>query len=116
LAEPARSFWSQVATGRPSLIEVSGLADPEQPDVDLPLLEVVEQLLDDLLVAGFHFTEQRYSASGDPDQVLVRDLQNPGDDPLIAVLATRNQLVDDAQAMADRLIERHGLDPNVLVV
>ncbi len=107
--------WSAIATGVPTLLEVDGLAEPEAPDVDLPLLSVVEQLLDDLLTAGFTVRSQRYDDDGSPSEQVEVVLDKPGADPLIAVLATRNQAVQDAEAMVARLQEKHDLAPNVLV-
>lgn len=109
------AVWRQVGTGRPTLLEVTGLEDPDSPDVDLPLMSVIERLLDDLLTSGFELHETRYAPDGSPLDAVVKSSAAPGSDPLIAILATRNQAVDDAHAVVDRLTERHGLPPNVLV-
>ena len=42
------------------------------------------------------------------------DLDDPNGHKLIAVLATRNQAVDDATDMVERLIEKHDLPDGVL--
>jgi hypothetical protein len=106
--------WTAVATGRPVLLEVDGLEDPEQADIDLPLLAVVERLLEPLLAAGFELTERRYDGIGNPVDELVVDSADPSGDPLIVVLATRNQAVDDATEMAERLTERYDLPDGVI--
>ncbi|MGY1601675.1 hypothetical protein [Geodermatophilus sp. SYSU D00815] len=105
LAGAAADVWAEVATGRPTLLEVDGLADPEAPDVDGPLLAVVEELLRPLLAGGFTLKSTSYDAAGRPDGAAEVSSTAPGedDDPLIVVLATRNQAVDDAQAVVDRL-------------
>jgi len=112
--EPARSVWQQVGSGEPTLLEVEGLDEPDSPDVDLPLLKVAERLVDDLLDSGLVLRQTHYDVSGAPASEDSRDLSDPGTDPLIVILATRNQAVDDAQAVVDRLVARHGL-PDGLV-
>jgi hypothetical protein len=112
--DASATVWQQVATGVPTIIEVDGLAAPDAADIDPPLLAVVEEWLDELLRAGFTVHEKTYDAAGVPE----RDLETKSTDPcgrtLIAVLATRNQAVDDAEAMVDRLIARHGLAEGVI--
>lgn len=115
MADPAASIWSQVATGVPTLVEVDGLDEPDAPDIDPPLLACVEEWLDQLLTAGFTIHSRAYDADGAPGEHGQEDGLQPGGDPRIAVLATRNQAVDDAQEMVDRLVEKHGLDEGVLV-
>jgi hypothetical protein len=103
----ASAVWSAVASGRPTLLEVEGLDDPEAADIDQPLLSVVEQLLEELLAGGFTCREKSYDNEGRPaGDKLVSSADEQHGDPLIVVLATRNQAVDDAQDIADRLIER----------
>lgn len=109
------AIWGQVATGVPTLVEVQGLPDPDQPDVDPPLLEMIEQWLDELFDAGFEISRRTYQSDGTPDAWETVAQHNADSDTLIAVLATRNQAVDDAQQMVDRLTERHGLDPGVII-
>lgn len=115
VTEPAASLWTQVGTGLPTLLEVTGLADPDSADVDLPLMTAVESLLDQLLISGFRLRHRTYHASGAPDGTRYQDHSSGNGDPLIAVLATRNQAVDDAHAVVERLIERHGLPDGVIV-
>lgn len=110
----AASIWKQVATGVPTLVEVGGLADPEAADVDLPLLEVVEEWLDQLLRRGFSLDSLRYDAAGLPDEKVSVHTDSPTGDTMIAVLATRNQAVDDAQDMVDRLTTKHDLPEGVI--
>lgn len=111
----AADVWQQVATGVPTLVEVAGLEEPEAPDIDPPLLAVVEQWLDQLLAAGFTLHHARYDDAGGPTSVDAHDGLTAGGDARIAILATRNQAVDDAQEMADRLTERHDLPEGVIV-
>jgi hypothetical protein len=116
LADVAADIWNQVGTGVPTLIEVDGLADPEAPDVDLPLIEFVESLLDELFAAGFTLTEAQYGADGNPTGKSSK-LKPKGkvDDPLIALLATRNQAVDDLSDVVERLTERYDLSATDLL-
>ena len=111
----AQSVWTSVATGVPTLLEVDGLEDPEAPDVDQPLLGVIETLLDDLLAAGFAITSRQYDGRGAPGDTLETTSKQPADDPLIVVLATRNQAVDDATDIVERLVDKHALAEGVLV-
>jgi hypothetical protein len=110
MPDASASIWAQVATGVPTLLEVDGLAPPDAPDVDLPLVKMVESLLDDAFTAGFTLFWATYGDDGDPTGHV--RTQSPGDiegDPLVAVLATRNQAVDDAADAVDRLRAKHGL-------
>lgn len=112
----SEAIWTQVATGVPTLVEVDGLPPADAPDVDLPLIEFVESLLDSLFAAGFNQISARYDDDGEPTGKLLK--QSPGDtggNPLVAVLATRNQAVDDASDAVDRLRERHGLSEHDLL-
>lgn len=115
LTDDSAEIWQQVATGVPTLVEVAGLPDPEAPDVDPPLLAAVEGWLDSLFSAGFELLAKEYDEIGLPRGDRVIESRNPGADPLVAVLATRNQAVDDAAAMAERLISRHGLPDGAIV-
>jgi len=112
----AEAVWQQVGTGVPTLLEVDGLPDPEAADVDLPMMQFVESLLDDLFAAGLSLERQLYDDAGTPTgQTLV---SKPGDesaDPLVVVLATRNQAVDDATDMVERLWEKYGLSETDLI-
>ena len=105
----ARAVWEQVGTGVPTLLEVDGLPLPEAADIDLPLLGLVEDLLDELFTAGFTLVGADLG-DGDPTgDTIRRSPQGEPDDPLIAVLATRNQAVDDAADAVARLANRHDL-------
>jgi hypothetical protein len=115
LPEPAASVWRAVAAGAPALLEVAGLDDAEAPDIDQPLLGVVESLLDALLADGFAVTTRRYDGIGAPQDTQTVPSGEPSGDPLIVLLATRNQAVDDATAVVERLTDRHGLPEGVLV-
>jgi len=67
-------------------------------------------LLDELFAAGAALEAERYSDDGSLQGTTLR-IQPGGDsaDPLVAVLATRNQAVDDAADVVGRLRARHGL-------
>jgi hypothetical protein len=112
----AEDVWQQVGTGVPTLLEVDGLPAPEAADVDLPLMQFVESLLDELFAAGLSLERTHYDDAGTPSgETLV---SKPGDeaaDTLVAVLATRNQAVDDATDAVERLREKHGLSETDLV-
>ncbi|MBG0568173.1 hypothetical protein [Actinoplanes aureus] len=111
----AGSVWAAVAGGAPTLLEVGGLPDPEAPDIDLPLLGVLEELLDPLLKNGFRTYARSYDGQGRPEGEVVVDSANPQGDPLIVILATRNQAVDDANDLVERLTERYDLPDGVLI-
>jgi len=109
MSTTATSIWREVASGVPVLLEVDGLDDAEAPDVDLPLMKFVEQLLDELFESGFTLESSEYNEAGNPIGE-VRTTQ-PGDesnDPLVVIMATRNQAVDDAHEAVDRMREKHG--------
>lgn len=106
-----------MATGQPTLLEVGGLPEAEAPDIDLPLMGVLEDLLDALLAAQPSIRHAQYDGHGVPTgDNTTADLDDLGSDPLIAVLATRNQAVDDAQDIVDRLIEEHRLPDGAPIV
>lgn len=111
----ASPVWSAVASGRPTLLEVAGLPDPEAPDIDQELLGVLEDLLRPLLAGGFTTVERTYAADGEPEDELRVESSDPHGDPLVVVLATRNQAVDDAAAMVERLTEELNLPSGVIV-
>lgn len=111
----AADIWRSVATGAPTLIEVEGLEEPDAPDIDAPLLAVVEDTVDALLAGGFEVAARNYDDAGAPSKLRKIKSSKPAGDPLIAVLATRNQAVDDATAMVERLTDKHGLPDGVLV-
>ncbi|WP_455133798.1 AAA family ATPase [Microbacterium aurum] len=120
--QPAADVWHQVATGEPTLLEIDGLPPADAADVDVPLLDAVESLLDELLVAGLTLLARRFDDDATPSTMATPDdefrsvsLRDRGDDPLIAVLATRNQLVDDAAEMVDRLRIKHNLSDTDIV-
>lgn len=116
LTGPAATVWEQVGSGVPTLLEVEGLPDAEAPDIDLPLLHAVESLLDDLLSSAFSLDRAEYDNTGYPTGATLTS--RPGDaagDPLIAVLATRNQAVDDATDMVERLRTKHSLTETEIV-
>jgi hypothetical protein len=116
MPEPARSIWKSVATGLPTLLEVDGLPEAEAADVDLPLVEFIESLLDELFSFGFVLSERLYNADGTPSGKT--KVSRPGSasaNPLVAILATRNQAVDDATDAVNRLKAKHDLVESDLV-
>jgi len=116
LSGPTAAIWRQVGTGVPTLLEVAGLPDAEAADVDLPLMEVVESLLDDLLSSGLALERAEYDDAGSPTgTTLVSRPGNGTGDPLVAVLATRNQAVDDATDVVERLQTKHSLNETEIV-
>ncbi|GAA1659487.1 AAA family ATPase [Microbacterium flavum] len=122
MAQPAADVWHQVATGGPTLLEIDGLPPADAADVDVPLLDAVEVLLDELLEQGLTLRARRFDDDATPATMATPDeeyrsieLRERSDDPLIAVLATRNQLVDDAAEMVERLRAKHNLADTDLV-
>lgn len=116
MTDHATAIWSRVASGVPTLLEVEGLDEAEAADVDLPLVTFVEGLLDELFGAGFSLTNAAYDGSGEPTGEIEESSPGSKDsDQIVAVLATRNQAVDDAKDMADRLRDKHGLTEDDLL-
>lgn len=115
LTGAAADVWTQVATGTPTLVEVEGLAEPDAPDIDEHLLEVVEGWLDELLANGFAIHAKTYDGTGEPNGDSITSSADPQDQTLIAVLATRNQAVEDAQQMVERLVQKHDLADGVII-
>ena len=116
LSGTAEAVWQSVAAGVPTLVEVEGLPDAEAADVDLPLVEFVESLLDELFAGGFSLSQQIYNDDGTPSGK--EDQARPGsdhDNPLVAILATRNQAVDDAVDAVARLAKKHNLSESDLI-
>ncbi len=112
----AAGVWRQVGSGVPTLLEVAGLADPEAADVDLPLMSAVEALLDELLTSGFVLEQASYDDRGRPTgERVVRRTGDKTGDPLIVILATRNQAVNDAADVVNRLRRKHELADTDLV-
>lgn len=112
---PEAHVWAAVASGNPTLLEVEGLPAPDAPDVDLPLLNAIEELLIPLLEGGFATVARQYDGTGHPESEIRVSSASPSGNPLIVVLATRNQAVDDAIDMVERLTDRFDLPEGVLV-
>lgn len=105
-------IWRQVGTGVPTLLEIAGLSEPEAADIDLPLMEFVEYLVDEFFTAEASLVSAAYDNDMPGRPTGKWDKASPrGDhqDPLIAILATRNQSVDDAKEIVARLQEKHDL-------
>lgn len=113
---PITEIWGQVSTGVPTLLEVDGLPEPEAADIDGPLLEFVEALLGEFFSAGPSLETQEYGSDGTPIGTFA--VARPGGDhenPLVAILATRNQAVDDAAEVVVRLREKYDLTERDIV-
>ncbi|NYF96889.1 hypothetical protein [Janibacter cremeus] len=109
-------LWAQVGTGQPTLLEVDGLPEAEAPDIDQPLLSVLEAHLDALIQSDLTIWSTDYDGHGAPEErTSVTAREREGDNPVIAVLATRNAAVDDAQEMVDRLVGRHDVPDGWIV-
>lgn len=115
MPEPAQSVWEAVARGQATLLEVDGLGPAEAPDIDRPLLDYLETLLLPLLEEGFTVVEQTYGHDGGPEGERRTSSADPTGDPLIVILATRNQAVDDATELVERLTDKLGLPDGVLL-
>jgi hypothetical protein len=116
LTGDAAEIWNQVGTGVPTLLEVDGLPEPEAADVDLPLIHFVESLIDELFAAGFTLHSADYDDKGAPTGTTTSATPGSGTgDPLVAILATRNQAVDDAADVVARLSDTYGLTETDLV-
>ncbi len=116
LSRVAAKVWKQVGTGVPTILEVAGLPDPEAADIDLPLMQMAESLVDELLTAGLVLRQAVYDGTGAPTGgQLAATPRADHPDPLIAILATRNQAVDDAADVVARLRDKHGLNDNDVV-
>jgi hypothetical protein len=116
LSRATRGIWKQVGTGVPTLLEVAGLPNPEAADVDLPLMGVIESLLDELFCGGFALERADYDDAGSPTGTSATS--RPGShvgDALVAILATRNQAVDDATDVVERLRKKHALTDTDIV-
>jgi hypothetical protein len=105
----AEAVWQQVGTGVPTLLEVDGLREAEAADVDLPLMEFIESLLEDLFAARLSLEWQHYDDAGTPTGETLVSRPGESAEPLVVVLATRNQAVDDATDAVERLRKKHGL-------
>lgn len=115
-AGASAAIWAQVGTGIPTLLEVDGLPESEAADVDLPLMDTIESLLNDLIAARLTLERLDYDDDGFPTgEVLWTGPGGQAGDPLIAVLATRNQAVDDATDIVERLRAKHGLTESEIV-
>lgn len=110
--EGAAEIWRQVGTGVPTLLEVDGLAEPEAADIDLPLMEFVEYLVDEFFTADVSLVSADYDNDVPGRPTGTWSKANPRgnhQDPLITILATRNQSVDDAKEVVEGLQKKHNL-------
>lgn len=115
---PVAEIWRQVGTGVPTLLEIDGLPEPEAADVDLPLTRFVEELLDEFFASSPVLVEADYDEDVPGRAAGTWTEKRPGGDhtdPLIAILATRNQSVDDAEDAVERLREKYDLTERDLV-
>jgi hypothetical protein len=115
---PVAEIWRQVGTGVPTLLEVEGLPEPEAADVDLPLTRFVEALLGEFFAADPSLVSADYDdhIAGRPTGTSTRTrLRGAQEDPLIAILATRNQSVDDATESVEHLRKKYDLTEHDIV-
>lgn len=116
MSGPVTEIWQQVGSGVPTMLEVAGLPEPEAADIDLPLMEFVEALLDEFFSAGASLETAVYDDDGATTGETRTSMPGQdGRDPLVAILATRNQAVDDAAEVVARLQEKHGLTDRDIV-
>ncbi|MBV1777672.1 AAA family ATPase [Paeniglutamicibacter sp. ABSL32-1] len=116
--EGAAEIWRQVGTGVPTLLEVDGLPEPEAADIDLPLMEFVESLLDEFFEAEASLVSAVYDNDVPGRQSGLREttrLRGDQVDPVVTILATRNQSVDDAIEAVERLQKKHDLTDRDIV-
>lgn len=118
MGEDVAEIWQQVGTGVPTLLEVDGLPEPEAADIDLPLMEFIEALLEEFFAADASLVSAAYDddVAGRPTGAWERTSPR-GDqtDPLITILATRNQSVDDATDVVKRLHAKYNLTDRDIV-
>ncbi|WP_032402618.1 AAA family ATPase [Rhodococcoides fascians] len=118
MADGAAEIWRQVGTGVPSLLEVEGLPEPEAADIDLPLMTLIESLLDEFFTADASLVSAVYDSdiagrpTGSWETVQPRCNQSH---PMVTILATRNQSVDDATDVVARLQAKHELTDKDIV-
>lgn len=107
--------WRQLGTGRPTLLEIDGLPEAEAADIDVPLVAAIEALLDELVADGFELRSATYGPDGSPTGERTDGIDDFGGDPLIALLATRNQAVDDMSDVVERLTRRYDLPEGAVI-
>lgn len=116
--EDVAAIWRQVGTGVPTLLEVDGLPEPEAADVDLPLMDLIESLVDEFFAAKASLVSAVYDNDVPGRPTGAWQTTRPGEehpDPLVTILATRNQSVDDAAEAVQRLQLKHGLTDRDIV-
>lgn len=75
---------------------------------------MAEKLLDPLLKGGFVIHDRRFDGMGNPQKAQSISSRKPKGEPLIVVLATRNQAVDDATEIVEHLAERYSLPEGLI--
>lgn len=109
-------IWEQISSGIPTILEVDGLKDADTPDVDLPLMQFAETLISKLFKAGFSLHSAEFDDFGSPNgKMMERKVSESSPDPLIALLATRNQAVDDATDAVERISKTFSLTSSDLI-
>lgn len=98
-----------LSSGTPVLLEVDGLPDAEAADVDLPLTRFAEKVVESLVAADVRLEQADYADDGSLTQSTSSRRLRDGGDAVIAVLATRNQTVDDAADAVERIRDQHDL-------
>ena len=81
--------WTIGIIGGSGLYEIDGLEEAEAPDIDQPLLQTLERLLEPLIAGGFTISSRSYGDDGTPRGTTTQTIndQVDGADPLIVVLA-----------------------------
>lgn len=118
MGEDLAAIWRQVGTGVPTLLEIEGLPQPEAADIDLPLMDLVEALLDEFFAAEVSLISAVYDndVSGRSTGTWeTTRLRGENLDPIVTILATRNQSVDDAIAAVERLQKKYDLTDRDIV-
>lgn len=118
MADDAAAIWQQVGTGVPTLLEVDGLPQPEAADIDLPLMGLVEALLDEFFAAEASLISAVYDNDVPGSSTGTWEITRPrGEhiDPMVTILATRNQSVDDAIEAVERLQKKYDLTDRDIV-
>lgn len=104
-----------LSTGTPVLLEVDGLPPAEAADVDLPLTDFAERVVESLVAADVRLEQQDYDGDGSLKGTTSTRGLHDGGDALIVMLATRNQAVDDAADAVERLVDAFDLPEGAIV-
>lgn len=104
-----------MSRGFPVMLEVDGLPPAEAADVDLPLTRFAEHVAAELVERNVQLLSVPYGDDGTPSGGPTARGVHDGGDPVLAILATRNQTVDDAAEAVDRVSARFGVPSGAVV-